>query len=199
MTFINGNLIFYTTVNRGYDEIGVKTQKSPGRAEILWQQSVPPLQGSDCLCPIPRLRPGDILCCPCGARLDPFHQGPKRLLKTKEISSFNDYSIFGNIFGVRKLACALQYKRLLCSCLKAACKRPSFACGPHSKLKIYHSMRLASFGTISLARGCCLSPLRNSMRTYVSYFFALLWRLCLNLFPPFIRSVAFACSVDSVL
>ena len=142
--------------------------------------------------------PGIFSVAPAGLDLNPLHQRPKRLLKTKEISSFNDYSIFGNIFGVRKLACALQYKLLLCSCLKAACKRPSFACGPHSKLKIYHSMRLASFGTISLARGCCLSPLRGSKGTYVSFFFALLWKLYLNLFSPFFGSVAFACPGDSV-
>jgi hypothetical protein len=58
----------------------LKTQKSPGRAEMPWQQSVPPLQGSDCLCPIPALKPGDILCCPCGACVESFSPGSPRLL-----------------------------------------------------------------------------------------------------------------------
>ena len=33
--------------------------------------------------------------------------GRRGRLKTEEISGFNDNPIFGNIFGVRKLACAL--------------------------------------------------------------------------------------------
>jgi len=54
-------------------------------------------------------------------------KGARDFLKTEEISSLNDYTIFGNIFGVRKLACALQYKRLLCSCLNAAASGFAFS------------------------------------------------------------------------
>jgi hypothetical protein len=36
---------------------------------------------------------------------------------------FSDYLIMGEAFGVRKLACALQHKRLFSSYLKAARKR----------------------------------------------------------------------------